>query len=111
MRFYSTDGCLIVLALAQASSAVVVPEPEHHVIRNTDAALKERAVGEFHPIAENKLGTVYSNVPPHHERRDNGDVSYHPISENEHGTVYSNVAPTIEKRSGVGDVTGQSDGP
>lgn len=107
MKFSSTDVFLIALALAQAR-AVVVPEPEHHIIRDTDTALDERQIEEaqFHPIAENELGTVYSNVAPH-QRRDNEDVTYYPVAENEYGTVYSNVAPIIEKRSGPGDVSGE----
>ncbi|KAL8930409.1 MAG: hypothetical protein Q9208_000592 [Pyrenodesmia sp. 3 TL-2023] len=89
---------------------MVVPEPENHIARATDAALDGPEVGEaqFYPIGENEHGTVYSNVAPH-ERRDKGDVTYFPIAENEHGTVYSNVALSIEKRSGAGDVGGESD--
>lgn len=81
MKTLSLYTVLVALALKQAT-AVALPEPEFHVIQNTE------------------LGPVYSNVAPN-QRRDNGDTTYYPVDKNDLGTVYSNIAPGTSKRSDV----------
>lgn len=79
MKTLSIYTVLVAFALKQAT-AVALPEPEFHVIQNTE------------------LGPVYSNIVPN-QRRDNGDTTYYPVDKSALGTVYSNIAPGTSKRS------------